>query len=513
MHMTRTAASTALVVLALVVALTGCSTGQRVDLGDGAEGGVIAAIAGEPDQLDPHKTSAYFSFEVLENVFDTLVEPDENLQMRPALAESWEVSDDELTWTFRLRPGVTFHDGSPLTSEDVAFSYNRIIDEELTNVDKFSAVTSVEAPDPATVVIRVDRPVPNMLTNLGGFKGMAIVSRRNVESGEIATHPVGTGPFAFANQRSGDSITLVANPDYWDGAPDISGVRFRFISEPSTALSALQAGEIDWTDSVPPQRVQQLRNDESLTLAVEPSNDYWYLALNEAREPWNDVRVRQAIAYAIDRDAIVQATSYGTAAKNQLAIPEGNPWYVPYDRYGEGGLDKARELLDEAGVSPGNLDMLVTTDYPETVTAAQIVADNLAPLGITVNIRTVDFATWLDEQNKGNFDMLMMGWLGNIDPDDFYYAQHHTDGTSNAQKFSDPEVDRLLDAGRVETDRQARFDDYRRAATMIADQVSYIFLYNPSVIQAWNPALQGYQARRDGAVRFRDAHWAQDGDA
>ena len=513
MHMTRTAASTALVVLALVVALTGCSTGQRVDLGDGAEGGVIAAIAGEPDQLDPHKTSAYFSFEVLENVFDTLVEPDENLQMRPALAESWEVSDDELTWTFRLRPGVTFHDGSPLTAEDVAFSYNRIIDEELTNVDKFSAVTSVEAPDPATVVIRVDRPVPNMLTNLGGFKGMAIVSRRNVESGEIATHPIGTGPFAFANQRSGDSITLVANPDYWDGAPDISGVRFRFISEPSTALSALQAGEIDWTDSVPPQRVQQLRNDESVTLAVEPSNDYWYLALNEAREPWNDVRVRQAIAYAVDRDAIVQATSYGTAAKNMLAIPEGNPWYVPYDRYDEGGLDKARELLDEAGVRPRNLDMLVTTDYPETVTAAQIVADNLAPLGITVNIRTVDFATWLDEQNKGNFDMLMMGWLGNIDPDDFYYAQHHTDGTSNAQKFSDPEVDRLLDAGRVETDRQARFDDYRRAATMIADQVSYIFLYNPSVIQAWNPALQGYQARRDGAVRFRDAHWAQDGDA
>ena len=513
MHMTRTAASTALVVLAMVVALTGCSTGQRVDLGDGAEGGVIAAIAGEPDQLDPHKTSAYFSFEVLENVFDTLVEPDENLQMRPALAESWEVSDDELTWTFRLRPGVTFHDGSPLTAEDVAFSYNRIIDEELTNVDKFSAVTSVEAPDPATVVIRVDRPVPNMLTNLGGFKGMAIVSRRNVESGEIATHPIGTGPFAFANQRSGDSITLVANPDYWDGAPDISGVRFRFISEPSTALSALQAGEIDWTDSVPPQRVQQLRNDESVTLAVEPSNDYWYLALNEAREPWNDVRVRQAIAYAVDRDAIVQATSYGTAAKNMLAIPEGNPWYVPYDRYDEGGLDKARELLDEAGVRPRNLDMLVTTDYPETVTAAQIVADNLAPLGITVNIRTVDFATWLDEQNKGNFDMLMMGWLGNIDPDDFYYAQHHTDGTSNAQKFSDPEVDRLLDAGRVETDRKARFDDYRRAATMIADQVSYIFLYNPSVIQAWNPALQGYQARRDGAVRFRDAHWAQDGDA
>lgn len=502
--MRKPAVSTAVAVLsALLIMVSGCSTGQRVDLGDGA-GNLIAAIAGEPDQLDPHKTSAYFSFEVLENIYDTLVEPDENLEMQPALAESWQVSPDQLTWTFRLRPGVRFHDGSPLTADDVVFSYRRIIDEELTNVDKFSAVTDVTAPDPLTVVIRLERPTPNLLTNLGGFKGMAIVSRKNVESGQIATNPVGTGPFAFVGQKSGDSITLRANPDYWAGPPKVPGVTFRFISEPSTALSALQAGEIDWTDSVPPQRVTQLENDDSLHLAVTPSNDYWYLALNQAKAPWNDVRVRQAIAYGIDRDAIVQATSYGTAALNQLAIPDGNPWFTPYDTYSY-DLDTARRLLQEANAQPQNLDMLVTSEYPETVTAAQIIADNLAPLGITVNIRTVDFATWLDEQNTGNFDMLMMGWLGNIDPDDFYYAQHHTDGTSNAQKFSDPEVDRLLDAGRVETNRDARADDYAKAATLIADNVSYIYLYNPSVIQAWTPELQGYVARRDGAIRFRTA--------
>ena len=237
---------------------------------------------------------------------------------------------------------------------------------------------------------------------------------------------------------------------------------------------------------------------------MTPSNDYWYLALNEARPPCNDVRVRQAIAYAIDRDAIVAATSYGTAAKNELAIPEGNPWYTHYGRY-RYDIEQAKRLLSEAKASPRNLDMLVTNEYPETVTAAQIIADNLAPLGITVNIRTVDFATWLDEQNSGHFDMLMMGWLGNIDPDDFYYAQHHTDGTSNAQKYSNPEVDRLLDAGRVQTDQHARAEIYRKAATIIADDCSYIYLYNPSVIQAWNPSLSGYQARRDGAVRFRDA--------
>jgi peptide/nickel transport system substrate-binding protein len=500
------------VVASLVIALGGCSAGERVDLGDEASGNLIAAIAGEPDQLDPQKTSAYFSFEVLENVYDTLVEPDENLEMRPALAESWNVSPDQLTWTFHLRRGVTFHDGSPFTADDVVYSYRRIIDQQLAHVDKFSAVTGVTAPDPSTVVITVKQPTPNLLTNLGGFKGMAIVQRKNVESGQIATHPVGTGPFAFSSRKSGDSIMLKANPSYWGGAPKVSGVTFEFISEPSTALSALQAGEVDWTDSIPPQRVAQLSDDDSVRLAVTPSNDYWYLALNEARKPWDDVRVRQAIAYAIDRDAIVQATSYGLATANELAIPKGNPWYTPYDTYHR-DIDKAKSLLKESGATPPNLDMLVTTEYPETVTAAQIIADNLAPLGITVNIRTVDFATWLDEQNNGHFDMLMMGWLGNIDPDDFYYAQHHSKGASNAQKFSNAEVDRLLDAGRVETNRDARADDYAKAATIIADDVSYIYLYNPSVIQAWTTGLSGYEARRDGAVRFRTASLASDGAA
>src|SRR4051812_25795322 len=152
MVMRQTAVRAAAFVVALMlVMVTGCSTGQRVDLGEGGSGNLIAAIAGEPDQLDPHKTSAYFSFEVLENVFDTLVAPDANLEMRPALAQSWDVSPDQLSWTFRLRPGVTFHDGTPFTADDVVYSYRRIIDEKLANSDKFSAVTAVTAPDKATV--------------------------------------------------------------------------------------------------------------------------------------------------------------------------------------------------------------------------------------------------------------------------------------------------------------------------------------------------------------------------
>ncbi|MGB4779209.1 ABC transporter substrate-binding protein [Microbacterium sp.] len=500
---------TGLVAASLIAALvlTGCSAGEAVDLDDadgGADGPVlIAAIGGEPDQLDPQKTSSYFSFEVLENVFDTLVEPDENLEMQPALAESWDISDDQLTWTFHLRDGVTFHDGSEFTSEDVVYSYTRIIDEELSNAWKFSAITDIAAPDDDTVVITVAQPTPNLLSNLGGFKGMAIVEKENVESGEITTAPVGTGPFSVSEYAAGDHITLAANPDYWGGAPKLGRVEYRFISEPATAQAALKAGDIDWTDVVPTQQVQRLEGDDTVTLGLTPSSDYWYLALNERREPWNDVRVRQAIAYAIDRDAIVQAVSYGTAAQNQLAIPEQSFWYTPYDTYST-DLDKAKSLLADAGVTGGTIDMLATSDYPETVTAAQIIASELEPLGITVSIRQPDFSTWLDEQNSGNFDMLMMGWLGNIDPDDFYYSQHHTDGGSNAQGYSNPEVDRLLDAGRIETDADARKDLYGQAATIIADEASYIYLYNPSVIQVWSPEVTGYETRADRAIRFRD---------
>ena len=182
----------------------GCSGGGGVDVGGGGGdaggaggAGLNAAIAAEPDQLDPHKTTAYASFEVLENVYDTLVAPDADLQMQPALAEEWETSDDELTWTFTLRDGVTFHDGKELTADDVVYSFNRIIDDELSAAYRFDKVKKVSAPDDSTVVIELKSPAPNLLAQIGGYKGTAIVEKENVESGDITRAPVGTGPFSL----------------------------------------------------------------------------------------------------------------------------------------------------------------------------------------------------------------------------------------------------------------------------------------------------------------------------
>lgn len=502
------------------LALAACSTGEGVDVDGGGEatgggdgGGaaasgevIIAGIAGEPDQLDPQSTTSYFSFQVLENVFDTLVEPDENLVMQPALAEEWDVSEDQLTWTFTLRDDVVWHDGSDFTAEDVVYSFNRIIDENLSNSWRLSAVTGIEAPDESTVVFTVSSPSPNLLANIGGFKGLAVVQQENVESGEIGTAPVGTGPFKVEAYNSGESIDLVANEDYWGGAPAVGGVTFEFIPEPTTALAALQSGEIHWTDNIPPQQVSSLEGDDRVTLGQVGSNDYWYLALNQAREPWDNVEVRQAIAYAIDREAITTATMFGNATVNQTAIPESSDWYFDYSPYSF-DQEMAADLLESAGVEEGSLtiDFMVSSDYPETVQAAQVIASQLEGVGIATEIRTLDFGTWLDEQGQGNFDMLMMGWLGNIDPDDFYYGQHHSEGGNNYQGFANAELDSLLDSGRTETDQAARKDIYDQAAQIIVDEASYIYLYNPDVVQGWSPELSGYEVRGDRAIRFRDA--------
>ena len=448
---------------------------------------------------------------MLENVYDTLVEPDANLEMRPALAESWDVTPDQLTWTFHLRRGVTFHDGSPLTADDVVFTYRRIIDEELSNVDKLSAVTDVRATNPSTVVIRLKQPTPNLLTNLGGFKGMAIVQRKNVESGQIATHPIGTGPFAFEGQKSGDSITLKANPNYWGGAPKVSGVIFRFIPEKSTALSALQAGEIDWTDSIPTQRVNQLKDDDSVNLAVTPSNDYWYLALNEARKPWNDVRVRQAIAYAIDRDAIVAATSYGTAAKNQLAIPKGNFWYTDYDRYGY-DIEQAKRLLQRgrrvaaeprhAGHQRVSGDGDRCPDHRRQPCPAwyhgQHPHRRLRHLARRAEQRTLRHA---DDGLAGQHRPRRL--LLRAAPHRRHAATRRSSPTPRSTDCSTPAASRRT--------RMPAREIYRKAATIIADECSYIYLYNPSVIQAWNKDMSGYEARRDKAIRFRTASISEGG--
>ena len=498
------------VTLAGALTLAACGGGgESVDTGGGGGGGggdntLIAAGSAQPDQLDPHKTTAYPSFQVLENVYDTLVVPNaEDLTMEPSLATEWETSEDNLEWRFTLRDGVTFHDGSEFDSADVVYSYNRIIDEELSNSYRFETVESVAADGPETVVIRVTKPTPNLLSLIGAFKGMAILPDGAADQVDLAREAVGTGPFRLESSNASSTV-LTANEDYWGEAPSIDGVEFRYITEPTAALTALRGGEVHWTDNIPPQQVEQLEGNDEVELATTPSVDYWYMSMNYARKPFDNPQVRQAISTAVDRAEVTEAARFSAARPNQTAIPEDSFFYYDYAPF-QTDADEAEQLLQQAGVStPLTMGLMVTDEFPETVTAAQVIASQLEPIGITVNVETLDFATWLDRQSNGNFDAFMLGWLGNVDPADFYQAQHITGGSSNYQKYSNPEVDRLLTEASTETDQDRRKELYDSAAKIIVDDVSYLYLYNPDVVQAWVPGLSGYQIRADKAINFEE---------
>jgi peptide/nickel transport system substrate-binding protein len=483
--------------------------GADDDAGDDADdepaaeatgGTLIAAIGGDPDQLDPHTTSSSFAFTVLENVYDTLVQPGDDLTMEPALAEEWETSDDLLTWTFTLREGVTFHDGSELTAEDVVASFERIA-EEGANAFRLDAVEAFEATDERTVTLRLNRPAPNLLEQIGPFKGMAIAPAAAIEAGTLGDEPVGTGPFSFVSFSPGNNVVLEANPDFWGDGPYLDGVEFRVIPDESVKITNLETGEVDWIDSVPPQQITSLEDSDDLVLGRVAGNDYWYLALNNEREPYDDPEVRRAIAFALDPATIAEAAKFDAATPNETAIPETSFWYLDYAPYGR-DVDQAQQLLDDAGVSGLTMDLMVTNEFPETVTAAQVISSQLEEVGIEVSIRTEDFSTWLADQGEGEFDAFALGWLGNIDPDDFYYAQHHSTGGFNFHGFEDAEVDQLLDDARVELDQDARKDLYDQAATRIVDLASYIYFYNPDIVEAWSPSVSGYETRPDQATRF-----------
>ncbi len=489
------------------LALTACGGGESVDTGGGGGGGenvLVAAVSAQPDQLDPHVTSAYASFQVLENVYDTLVVPNaEDLTFEPSLATEWETSPDNLTWTFTLRDGVTFHDGSEFDSADVVYSYNRIIDEELSNAYRFENVASVQAPDPQTVVITLSRPTPNLLERIGSFKGMSIVSEGAADEFDLTTEANGTGPFRLESTDA-SSTQLTAFGDYWGGAPSVDGVEFRYITEPAAALTALRNGEVHWTDNVPPQQIEALGDDGDVELATTASVDYWYLSMNYTVPPFDNPLVRRAIATAVDREEVAEAARFGAARANQTAIPEDSFFYYDYAPF-QTDEDAARALLEQAGVTtPITMGLMVTDELPESVTSAQVIADQLEPIGIDVEVEVLDFATWLDRQGQGQFDAFLLSWLGNIDPAAFYESQHITGGSNNYQGYSNPEVDRLLGEASTTVDEQARKGLYDQAAKLIVDDVSYLYLFNPDVVQAWAPGLSGYQIRADRAINFEE---------
>lgn len=473
-------------------------------------GTLVAAWAQDPVGLDPHITSAYSSFQILENVLDTLVELDAEQNVAPSLATSWSSSADGTEWTFELRDDVVFHNGRPFTADDVVYTYERMLDPETGsgNAYKIAGLTEIEAIDDHTVKMTLEAPNAAFLGHLAIDKSVGIIAHESVEDGTINTAPIGTGPFVIADYQPGTSVLLERNEDYWktdaDGnqLPYLDAVDIRIITDETVRRSALVSGDIDWSIAVPPQSLPELEGRDDVVVDRTAAPAYWYIGVNLEREPMSDVRVRQAISYALDRGQITEAATFGTGVPTQDPIPSVSAWafdYAPYDQ----DLERARELLAEAGVPDGfELEVMPTTQYEESIRIAQVLQAQLAPLGVSVTIDTREWAEWLELEGSGEYDTYVCSWNALIDPDDFYYAQHKTGEVFNFTGYSNPTVDELLVRGRRTEGFAERYAVYEQVNREIVNDAPYIYLYNPGNVQAYAPDVQGYQARGDQAIRF-----------
>ena len=469
-------------------------------------GGVLnVGMQTDPVGLDPHTTNATATRNMLENVYDTLVMFDSSLQIVPGLAESWEASDDGLTWTFKLRPGVTFHNGDPLRASDVAFSLNRIKDPGVASPRSgdFAVVESVTAPDDETVVITLSEPFSPLLSKLAQSLNV-IVSEAvtTANNGDLNGAVVGTGPFRFVEYLPQTRLVLEKNEDFWgeDAAgnplPYLDGVTFQFYPEPAARTTAVQTGNADWIEYVPAADVAVLEADPNVEVVGGLSANFRSLYLNVTRPPFDNPLVRQALAYAIDEGAVVDLALFGVGgvAATGTTIPAGNYYAVESSPYVGRDVERARELLEEAGYGDGfDFDLYVTSTYDFLRTPAEIIQANLADIGVTANIVAEDWSIYLPTVQEGDFDATILGESGQSDPDDFLFDVFHTGGGGNFGEFTSPELDALLEEGRRASSQEERERIYEEAQALILEEAPHVFLFHSAQYEALQSYVRGFE--------------------
>lgn len=485
----------------------GVSEEAGSEMAGAQSGGTLrVAFQNEWAGLDPHTVSSYSSYQILNNVLEGLTTFDDELNLQPALAESWEQSEDGLTWTFHLREGVLFHNGREMTADDVKWSFERLIDPATGagNAGRVGpAETQIEVIDDYTVAITHPEPFGIFPQSIGFDKSTGIVAQESLEDDGTISIPIGTGPFKITDVQGTTRLVLERHQDYWqDGLPYLDEIIIEPIPDDTVRETALRSGEVDWILAIAPQSFESLSNEEGITVSTAPQLSYDYIGMNLTREPFDDVRVRQAIALAINRDELCQAGFFGLCETIQGPVGTGSPWYFDYAPYGQ-DLERARQLLVDAGYPDGfEMELLPTTQYGETVRAAQVLQQQLAEIGIDATINAPEWSEWLELEGNFMYDAYICNWNGLIDADQYYYLQHRSDQVFNFTGYSNSEFDELVDQGRSMSDFDARYEIYEQANQILVDDAPYIYMYNKQEIRAFGDHVMGFVVRPDQANNF-----------
>ncbi|MDH4617808.1 ABC transporter substrate-binding protein [Brevibacillus sp. AY1] len=484
------------------------------------KGGTITiGIANEPDQLDIHKTGMAVANQIAGNLGASLVTQDpDTLEFKPYLAESWQVSEDGKTWTFKIRTGVKFHDGTAMTAKSIAETYQRALNPETAAKvagSNLSEVESVEASDDTTLVLHLKQPFAPLLQFLSDPGWLQPLSMQAIEQAgdKYARQPVGVGPWKFEKWENGQSISFTRNEEFaWadpifknQGAPYADRLVYRFIAENQTLLAALDSGSIDIARGVVAKDVAKYRDNPQFEVKEMLRNGLGLFVMLNTRKPvFQDVEVRQALNKAINKEAIMKAVIQGEGVVSYGPLP---PSLFGYDEsvkdYGlTYQVDEAKALLEKAGYTknaqglyekdgkPLKLDLLTQTGT--WAQASQLIQAMLKDIGVEVNIVTLEWGALVDTATKGSFDMTLMGYTLN-DPDVLYLFLHSSQADSglNFSYVKDEKMDELLVKGRTTVDSAARKDVYKEVQKYVVEQAWWVPIYTEKQFNVVRKPVEG----------------------
>ncbi|WP_051402300.1 ABC transporter substrate-binding protein [Lutibaculum baratangense] len=478
--------------------------------GAAAQSTLRVGLAEDPDILDPTLGRTYVGRIVFASICDKLFDIDADLNIVPQLALEHETSEDGKTLTIRLRPDVKFHDGEPMDAEAVKYSLDRHreMDGSFRRAE-LTAVESVEVVDDLTVQLNLSAPFAPLIASLTDRSGMMVSPKAAEELGDqFGNQPVCAGPYRFVERVQQDHITVERFEEYWDAENvHIDRIVYRPIEDSSVRLANLQSGDLDLIERALATDISAIRESGNLELAIVTELGYQGMTLNvgngaAAENPLGqDARVRQALNLSLDREAINQVVFNGEFFPGNQWVSPQNQWYQESHPIPERDVERARELLEEAGVqTPVVVDFMVPNN-PETRQVAEVIQAMASEAGFDMQIRVVEFATGLSEAEAGRFQAFMLAWSGRPDPDGNIYSFASTGGPLNYGRYSTETADAALNEARTATTFEDRKAAYAKFADEWLTEGSVLYLYHRAMLIAHTDRLEGYEQRPDGLVR------------
>ncbi|MBI1170015.1 ABC transporter substrate-binding protein [bacterium] len=473
-------------------------------------------LAEDPDVLDPDQSRTFVGRIVYASLCDKLVDISPDLKIVPMLATSWDWSADGMTLTMKLRPGVTFHDGTPFDAEAVKYNIERsaTLQESLRKAE-VKSIASTEVVDPLTVKFTLKAPDATLLAQLADRAGMMISpTAAKAEGVDFGLNPVCSGPFKFVKRIQQDRIELEKYAGYYDAARiHFDHLTFLPIPDGTVRLANLRAGDLDMIERLAATDLASAKADANLTVASATSLGYQGITVNiantdAAKNPLGqDARVRQALSLAIDRDAINQVVFNGAFAPGNQPFPPTSPWYDKDFPIEKRDVAKAKALLKEAGLDKVDVKLQVPNS-PEQAQLAQVIQSMAAEAGINIQIVAKEFATMLKDQTAGDYQATQVGWSGRVDPDGNIYGFVVTGAGLNDGHYSNPDVDKALNEARTSTDVAKRKVSYDAAQKILLTDLPIIYLYHQVWIWAANKKVEGFVPYPDGMIRLQDVKFA-----